>query len=73
MVGNAGRGWVMGNNHRKLTNEQVRNIKYLLSSGATVLYIANLYGVSITTINKIKTGRTYREVTVVAANGGDNG
>lgn len=48
-------GW----NKRKLTEEQVREIKAALAEGRTGVDIAREYGVRHSTISEIKTGQRY--------------
>ena len=49
----------------RLTEEQIREIKYLLSKGHhTQIQLAKMFGVSRGTIIGIKTGRTYSHITI---------
>lgn len=45
--------------NRSLTDEQVREIRNLLPTKVTMVYIANIYGVSSGTIFNIKNNKTY--------------
>ena len=47
---------------RKLTEDQVREIKCLLKSGATIRVIAEQYGVGTMTVGHIKLGATWKWV-----------
>ena len=53
-----------GRNHRnnKLTEEDAREIRYLINIGEKIKTIANLYNVSITTIYDIKNSKTWVDV-----------
>jgi len=46
----------------KLTSKQVSDIKYLIKIGTKQSLIANTYGVSISTISMIKSGKIWNEV-----------
>lgn len=63
---NLTRGILIGedNGRSKLTDEQVREIKILIAkSKLTLKYIAKQYNVSITIINFIKSGKTWKHIT----------
>lgn len=47
---------------RKLTDFQVLNIKRQIAQGCTDVHLASIYNVSVTTIRRIRTGRTYRDI-----------
>ena len=48
--------------NNKITEEDAREIRYLINIGETIKTIANLYNVSITTIYDIKNSKTWVEV-----------
>jgi len=50
------------NKWARLTDDQVRRIKKRLASGDRVTHIAHRYGVTNSTISKIKVGRTWRHI-----------
>lgn len=53
-----------GNGRAKLTELQVKHIKYLLQNGASGREIAELHGVSKYTISLIKLGKHWKHVTI---------
>lgn len=48
----------------KLTVDQVKDIKHMLSLGKSTRYCGNKYGVYSSTIQYIKTGRTWKDITI---------
>jgi len=48
------------NGRAKLTNAKVKEIRRLLATGRTEMYLAKRFGVNASTISRIRTGRNWR-------------